>query len=125
MEERYLIDSNAVIDFCSGKLSSKGRDLLFNINPIISIITNIELFATTKILDSEIKLLKSFVEISIVLSVDNSLLEKTIEIRQKHNIKFPDAIIAATALVNNLILVTRNSKDFENIEGLKSINPHL
>jgi len=35
----------------------------------------------------------------------------------------PDAIIAATALVSNLALTTRNVSDFKNIPGLKIINP--
>jgi hypothetical protein len=35
----------------------------------------------------------------------------------------PDAVIAATCLVNNFTLVTRNQKDFEGINGLKIYNP--
>jgi len=34
-----------------------------------------------------------------------------------------DSLIAATALARRLIVVTRNTKDFEGIEGLKVINP--
>ncbi len=37
-------------------------------------------------------------------------------------IGFVDSSIASIALVHNLILVTRNVKDFENIEGLKLEN---
>jgi predicted nucleic acid-binding protein len=37
--------------------------------------------------------------------------------------KLPDAIIAATALVYDLTLITRNTSDFKNMEGLKVINP--
>lgn len=35
----------------------------------------------------------------------------------------PDAIIAATAIVNKLIFLTRNEKDFINIHKLDLINP--
>jgi hypothetical protein len=35
-----------------------------------------------------------------------------------------DAIIAATALHHNLILITRNISDFEKINGLEVINSH-
>jgi predicted nucleic acid-binding protein len=48
---------------------------------------------------------------------------KTAEIRKKYNIKLPDAIIAATAIVYGLKLVTRNEKDFAQIKGLNIINP--
>jgi len=37
--------------------------------------------------------------------------------------KLPDAIIAATALVYDLTLVTRNVADFKNIDRLKLVNP--
>jgi predicted nucleic acid-binding protein len=38
-------------------------------------------------------------------------------------IDIPDAQIAAIALAANLTLVTRNTKDFEGIDGLEVINP--
>jgi predicted nucleic acid-binding protein len=34
-----------------------------------------------------------------------------------------DSLIAATALTHNLVLVTRNIKDFEGIAGLEVLNP--
>ena len=36
----------------------------------------------------------------------------------------PDAIIAATAIANGLILLTDNEIDFHNIPGLQVINPN-
>ena len=50
---------------------------------------------------------------------------KTIELRQQFRIKLPDAIIAATALVYDLTLITRNAVDFKNIAGIKLINPWM
>ncbi len=37
---------------------------------------------------------------------------KTADIRKQHKIKLPDAIIAATAIIYDLILNTRNTKEF-------------
>jgi len=48
---------------------------------------------------------------------------KTADLRKKHVIKLPDAIIAATALIYELALISRNVSDFKNIEGLQLINP--
>ncbi len=39
-------------------------------------------------------------------------------------IKLPDAIIPATAFVNNMELISRNINDFKNVEGLHTIDPH-
>lgn len=38
---------------------------------------------------------------------------------------FLDALIAATALVNEAVLFTLNKKHFRFIEGLVSMNPYL
>ena len=46
-----------------------------------------------------------------------------IEPRRKVSIKLPDAVIAATALLHDLTLVTRNVKDFEKVDGLRIYNP--
>lgn len=51
------------------------------------------------------------------------IIEKTIEIRKRSKIKLPDAIIAASALVNNATLVTNNVKDFKMIDGISIVNP--
>lgn len=40
-----------------------------------------------------------------------------------YKIKLPDAIIAATALANNKILVTRNVDDFMKVKSLEIFNP--
>lgn len=37
--------------------------------------------------------------------------------------KLADAVIAATALVGNLRLATRNVADFKGIDGLETLNP--
>jgi predicted nucleic acid-binding protein len=49
--------------------------------------------------------------------------EKVIELRRTNNIKLPDAIIAATALVSNLVLWTHNTSDFANIPDLQLLDP--
>lgn len=96
-----------------------------NCKPEISIITNIELFASINITETEIKILESFVSISIIHSLDLILVEKIVQLRKEYSIKIPDAIIAATAIVYSLILITRNTKDFVNIKDLEIINPHF
>jgi predicted nucleic acid-binding protein len=69
------------------------------------------------------KILKSFIEDSLIIELEQPIKIKTADIRKQYNLKIPDAIIAATALINNLTLITRNTKDFEKVEGLKIIDP--
>jgi len=42
---------------------------------------------------------------------------------KKHNLKLGDSIIAATALVHDLTIYTRNLSDFEKTSGISCINP--
>ena len=55
--------------------------------------------------------------------IDDKTIEMTINVRKKNRIKLPDAVIAATCLINGLDILTLNTKDFEGIEGLKVFLP--
>lgn len=67
---------------------------------------------------------KDFITLATVIEVNKDIIDACIDLRKEHRIKLPDAIIAATALVYRLAIITNNEKDFENIKGLKFINPH-
>jgi len=71
------------------------------------------------------EILTDFIEASNVFLLTEPIVLKTIEIRKESKIKLPDAIIAATALVHQLPLVSRKTGDFKNVPGLVIINPHL
>ena len=125
MGKGYLMDSNTVIDFLGGKLPEKGKNFLLGVEPIISVITEIELFSSKKILQEDALQIKTFVAEAIVYNTLNAeIVSHTIDIRKTHSIKLPDAVIASTALTYNLTLVTRNIKDFKGIKGLEVLNPY-
>jgi predicted nucleic acid-binding protein len=67
--------------------------------------------------------IQNFISDSLVIELEFPIKLKTAYIRKHHKIKLPDAIIAATALVYDLTLVTRNTKDFVAISGLTIVNP--
>lgn len=121
----YLLDTNVIFDFCNNKLPSKTNFLFSNIEPTISVITKIKLFASSKITPNEKRILEEFVYISKVFdTLNNDIIKNTIAIRQLYKIKLPDAIIAATAIVNDLTLVTHNISDFKNIPNLNILDPY-
>ena len=66
---------------------------------------------------------REFISFANVISLSNEIGDLTIDVRRESKIKLPDAVIAATALNNNLILVTRNDKDFKDVKKLKVYNP--
>jgi len=56
--------------------------------------------------------------------LNDDIVNRTIHIRRKYKTKLPDAIIAASALENELTIFTRNIKDFNKIKGLVMLNPY-
>jgi hypothetical protein len=64
-----------------------------------------------------------FTENAFVIALNDVIATETINLRKKHKIKLPDAVIAATAIVLNLTSVTSNVDDFKNIDGLNILNP--
>ena len=65
---------------------------------------------------NEEKFIQELLELFNMLYIDHEIADKVIEIRKKERIKLPDAIIAATAISNKLLLVTRNVDDFKKTE---------
>ena len=125
-QQKYLIDTNAIIDYLGNRLPISGLNFMNSIIdniPTISVISKIEVlgFTTT---DKNYSLLKDFIDDSFVLDLTENVIDTCIEIRKNHKAKLPDAIIASTAIANNLILITRNVSDFKNIDGLQVVNPH-
>ena len=66
-----------------------------------------------------------FVNFSEVYHIDDEIIDSTINLRTKYNIKLPDAIVAATAIVNNFILISHNIKDFQKITELQFLDSYF
>lgn len=127
MGERYLIDSNVIIDYAANRLPLKGSDFaenIFNSEFLISVVVKIEVLGFMDLPDKT-KGLEDFLDTATILPLDDALALKTIALRRLNKkLKLGDAIIAATALVYDLTLITRNISDFKNIADLKLLNPH-
>jgi predicted nucleic acid-binding protein len=124
MELGYLLDTNAAIDYLGNKLPGAGSLFLDNLVPAISVMTRIEILGWFQINAKQLLSLSDFIDNSIIYALDERIILKTIELRQELRIKTPDAIIAATAIINNQILITRNTKDFTSVTGLEVLNPY-
>jgi predicted nucleic acid-binding protein len=125
-QPQYLIDTNAVIDYLGNKLPPSGMEFMNTIIdavPNISVVTKIEVLSFNAP-EQHYKTLSDFINDATVLDLTKNVVEASIDIRQKHKTKLPDAIIAATALVYDLVLISRNNSDFKNIDGLQVIDPH-
>ncbi|MFN7096658.1 MAG: type II toxin-antitoxin system VapC family toxin [Gammaproteobacteria bacterium] len=111
---KALFDTNILIDYLNGLTSAKTIFNKFETN-FISIISWMEVLIGFND-DSEMMIVKDFLQQFNVIHIDFAVAKIAIKLRQQHKIKLPDAIIWASAEANDCLLVTRNTKDFpENI----------
>ncbi len=126
MESKYLIDTNIIIYYLRNEIPEKEIEKLetiFENSFNISTITKIEVLGWHKITEKDKEQINFFLNNAKVFYINKSVEKKVIEIKQKHKIKTPDAIIGATALKNKFTIVTRNEKDFNKIDKIKIYNP--
>ena len=125
---KYLWDTNIAIYYLQQQFPSNSEKIIDgvvgNYKIIISAITEIELYCWKSATPQDLLILQEFVEESVVIELEREIKLKTAEIRKTYKIKLPDAIIAATAIVYNLTLITRNVKDFSEISELQILDPY-
>lgn len=122
----YLVDTNIAIYVLHGVLPPNAVAFL---QPILdsvcqmSVISRVELLGFAFADPADEAKARQFANDSTILPFTDAIADQAIEIRKAHKIKLGDALIAATALIGNLTLLTRNEADFNSIPGLKTIYP--
>ena len=125
MAQGYLLDSDVIIGYLAAKIPTSGMDAISAIVdqvPNISVISQIEILRFNDTPENE-KVFADFVDSSVIYPLSPDIVRQTIELCKHNKIKLPDAVIAATALRENFILVTRNIDDFKNVSGIELFNP--
>ena len=117
-----LIDSNIIIYAMQPEYDGI-RQLISDHNPAVSAISYVEVLGYHKLAPVEEAILRQFFAAAKVLPLDQEILDAAVLLRQQRKITLGDALLAATALVHQLTLVTHNVGDFEWIEGLVVVDP--
>lgn len=128
--DRVILDSDVLIDLARG--DARAVDLVDGLisqgeRPAISIITEMELFlgARTKAEQRSVRQLVQRFEVlptSEMISVRARNL--TVRYARSHGLTIPDALIAATAIANRALLLTRNVRHFSSIPRLRVRAPY-
>ena len=121
-----LCDTNILIEFYKNNQDIVARlQDIGNNNIAISAVTAGELLfgALNK---KEVQAIKKDIEHLVLYHINDLISQKFIELMlqysKSYGLTLPDALIAATAIVNNVSLYTLNVKDFRFITGLSLYN---
>jgi len=111
----YLVDTNILVYILQGNPNVK----YFSESEILTIscITEMEVLGKFQISESEKQIIDRFMSRCHIIDIDAQIKQLAINIKQQTKIKLPDAIIAATAMKNDILLVTAD-KDFRKIANL-------
>ena len=118
-----LIDSNILI-YAVQSAHAHLRRFIADHAPAVSAVSYVEVLGYHHLDDQEQQYLEKFFRLARVLPLSQAVLDQAVALRKKRRMSLGDALVAGTALVHGLTLVTRNGDDFQWIlKGLSLLNP--
>ena len=128
--DRVLLDSDVLIDLARG--DGRAVELIDGFisrgeRPSISIITEMELYlgARSKAEERSVgQLLRRFEVVLISEMISVRARNLTVRYVRSHGLTIPDALIAATAIANRALLLTRNVRHYSFIPHLRVRLPY-
>ena len=119
-----ILDNNIVIYAFEPKYRESNLEhFLLQGEFSVSNITRLEVMGYWRNSDDEFKRFELFFEAIHVLSVSSEVIDRAIQLRRQRSMGLGDALIASTALIHRLPLVTHNTRDFQSIAELELIDP--
>lgn len=119
MEYMAVFDTNILIDLLNNNAAA--ADAIENgaAHRAISMITWMEVMVGARKYHQEAKTARVMGAFEII-DVTRDVAERSVLLRAEFGMKLPDAIILASAQIRNCQLITRNTKDFAGISGVKT-----
>jgi len=117
---RRVLDTNAILYLLGGKVAEglpAGEYL-------ISVISEIELLSYPLLDTSAESKIQDFLSEVTIVDLTEEVKNLAISLRREHQVKLPDAIVAATALSVGAVLVTNDAKLLR-VPGLSCEQLHL
>ena len=117
-----LLDSNIII-YAAQAENEFLREFIAENSPFVSALSYLEVLGYHQLNDEDKVYFEEFFNASQILPVSQVVIEQGVRLKQIKKMSLGDAIIAGTALVYDLTVVTRNIDDFRWISDLKLLNP--
>ena len=103
MQIDFLADTNFLIYLLEGRPET---ELFADFSFAISFVTEIELLGRKGISDSEKAIIQELLKTCYIIDLQPAIKDKAITLKQKHTLKLPDALVAATSYHTGLPLLT-------------------
>lgn len=115
---KALFDTNILIDYLNAEPQARAEIQRYA-DKAISIVTWLEVMVGA---DPAVEpATRAFLDDFELLGVDGKVAERAVGLRRHSRVGLPDAIIWATAQVNSMLLITRNTRDFPSSDpGIRS-----
>ncbi len=124
--DSFILDTNIFIYYLNDRHEVEKfftEEFILNNNLYYSIITEIELLSFPRLTEDESGVIRELLKKFLPISITEDIKEKTIEIKRNTNIGIADSIIAASSIVLDAALVTRDEPDFARVKEISLINP--
>ncbi|MEP6490371.1 type II toxin-antitoxin system VapC family toxin [Microcoleus vaginatus GB2-A3] len=126
MINKYLLDTNILIYYFYDE--PEVQPIFDEIEAgdaeaFYSPISWVELLCYPALTEGQANEMREFLRLIKWVSLTESVLDRAAQIRRDYRLKLGDGVIAACALVEGCVLVTRNAKDFKRVDGLTILNP--
>lgn len=103
---KKVLDTNAILYLLGGKLTKPLPPAQY----FISVISEMELLSYPSLDEAALTQIRSFLSEVRVVELNEQVREIAIDLRRKHKLKLPDAIVAAPALSLQAQLLTNDVK---------------
>ena len=105
-----LLDSDILLDFLDGHAAA-AREIARYHECCVSIISWMEILAGARTqTDEDVR--RGFLGHFRLVPLTAQVAEEAVKLRREYRLKLPDAIICASAITENCLLVSRNTKHF-------------
>ena len=123
--QTLVFDSSTLILFLNDALPVSTVELLKTHlqtgQAIVSAIVRAEVLAWRNHSEFSLNAARALLDVCRLVPVNAAIADEAARIRRETGLKLPDALIAATALLQTATLVTANGRDFRRVPGLALI----
>ena len=125
-----LLDTTVLIDWARGSEEAVrvvDAELATGVQPTISVISAMELIAGCRDANEvrrAQKLVARFHALPLTAGISDRAYQLMVSFSKSHGMMIPDALIAATAIEENLTLLTHNVRHFSMIPGFRTEKPY-